>query len=110
PMPATRTRAAREAVETAGLPERLDRRTPRHLPRARRRCNDPAEGIAFYENTLRLTRVDENRGWVQYRSGSSDVIIYEPEDAGSNKATTAAWTVNDVRETVRELRSNGVNS
>jgi hypothetical protein len=71
---------------------------------------DLAEGAAFCEKTLRLTRVDEDPGWVQYRSGSSDLIVYESEHAGSNKATTAAWTVDDVRETVRELRSNGVNS
>jgi catechol 2,3-dioxygenase-like lactoylglutathione lyase family enzyme len=72
--------------------------------------NDLDAATAFYEKMLRLERVDENPGWVQYRSGASDLIVYESEHAGSNKATTAAWTVNDVRETVRELKANGVNS
>ena len=69
-----------------------------------------SEANTFYEDLLRLTRVDEDRGWIQYRSGRSDVIVYESEHAGSNKATTAAWTVNDVREAIRELRANGVDS
>ena len=29
---------------------------------------------------------------------------------GTNKGTTAAWTVSDVEETVRVLKTNGVNS
>ena len=68
------------------------------------------EAAAFYEKTLRLTRIDADHGWVQYRSGTSDLIVYESPHAGSNKATTAAWTVNDVKETVRELKANGVSS
>ena len=44
------------------------------------------------------------------RSGTSDLIVYESPHAGSSKATTAAWTVNDVKETVRELKANGVSS
>jgi catechol 2,3-dioxygenase-like lactoylglutathione lyase family enzyme len=72
--------------------------------------NDLDAATAFYEKMLRLERVDENAGWVQYWSGASDLIVYESEHGGSNKATTAAWTVTDVRETVRELKANGVNS
>ena len=69
---------------------------------------DLEEATMFYEKTLRLPRVRGDQGWVQYRSGASDLITYETADAGSNKATTAAWTVKDVRETVRELKANGV--
>jgi catechol 2,3-dioxygenase-like lactoylglutathione lyase family enzyme len=71
---------------------------------------DLAEASAFYEQKLKLRRTDESAGWVQYRSGTSDIIIYVSDDAGSNKATTAAWTVTDVAETVRELKVNGVTS
>jgi predicted enzyme related to lactoylglutathione lyase len=71
---------------------------------------DLSEAMAFYEEKLRLVRTDESSGWAQYRSGASDLIVYESELAGTNKATTAAWTVNDVEETVRELKANGVSS
>src|SRR5919198_1564200 len=71
---------------------------------------DLGEAIAFYEERLRLVRTDESSGWAQYRSGTSDLIVYESELAGTNKATTAVWTVDDVEETVRELKANGVSS
>jgi catechol 2,3-dioxygenase-like lactoylglutathione lyase family enzyme len=71
---------------------------------------DLDESKLFYEKTLQLSRVDAARGWLQFRSGMSDLITYETANAGSNRATTAAWTVNDVRETVRELKANGVTS
>ena len=71
---------------------------------------DLGEAMAFYEEKLRLVRTDESSGWAQYRSGTSRLIVYESELAGTNKATTAAWTVGDVEETVRELRASGVSS
>lgn len=69
---------------------------------------DLKEATAFYEDTLKLARTGEDSGWVRYRSGSSDLIVYESKHGGSNEATTAAWTVRDVRETVGELKANGV--
>jgi catechol 2,3-dioxygenase-like lactoylglutathione lyase family enzyme len=69
---------------------------------------DLGEAAAFYETTLGLTKVGENPGFVQYRSGASNLIVYESEFAGTNKATTAAWHVDDLEETVRELKSKGV--
>jgi predicted enzyme related to lactoylglutathione lyase len=71
---------------------------------------DLGEAMAFYEEKLQLVRTDESSGWTQYRSGTSDLIVYQSEFAGTNKATTAAWTVNDVEETVRGLKANGVSS
>ena len=69
-----------------------------------------SEAKPFYEEKLRLARTDESPGWLQYRSGTSNVIVYESERASSNRATRAAWTVSDVSETVRELKGNGVSS
>lgn len=69
-----------------------------------------AEAKAFYEEKLQLVRTDESPGWAQYRSGTSDMIVYESEFAGTNRATTAAWTVSDVEEAVRELKASGVSS
>jgi catechol 2,3-dioxygenase-like lactoylglutathione lyase family enzyme len=68
---------------------------------------DLGAATAFYEKTLGLTKVGENPGFVQYRSGTSTLIVYESEFAGSNKATTAAWHVDDLEETVRELKTRG---
>jgi len=73
-------------------------------------AKDLGEAMAFYEEKLRLVRTDESSGWAQYRSGTSDLIVYESELAGTNKATTAVWTVSAVEETVRELKASGVSS
>ena len=70
----------------------------------------PGEAKAFYEKKLQLVRTDEKSEWAQYRSGTGDLTVYESEFAGTNRATTAAWTVNDVEETVRVLKTNGVSS
>jgi catechol 2,3-dioxygenase-like lactoylglutathione lyase family enzyme len=71
---------------------------------------DLGEAKDFYGEKLQLVRTDERPEWAQYRSGASDLIAYESQHAGTNKATTAAWTVNDVEETVRVLKANGVSS
>jgi catechol 2,3-dioxygenase-like lactoylglutathione lyase family enzyme len=69
---------------------------------------DLGEATAFYEKTLGLTKVGNDPGFVQFRSGTSSVIVYESEFAGTNKATTAAWHVDDVEETVQRLQAEGV--
>jgi catechol 2,3-dioxygenase-like lactoylglutathione lyase family enzyme len=69
---------------------------------------DLGEATPFYENTLGLTKVGEDPGFVQFRSGASTLIVYESETAGTNKATTAAWHVDDVGEAVRDLKAKGV--
>ncbi|HEY4397397.1 MAG TPA: VOC family protein [Acidimicrobiia bacterium] len=69
--------------------------------------NDLDEAESFYEKTLGLTRVDENPAGVEYRSGASRLMVYVSEFAGSNKATNAVWHVDDVDETVRELKNRG---
>jgi catechol 2,3-dioxygenase-like lactoylglutathione lyase family enzyme len=69
---------------------------------------DLGAATAFYEKTLELTRVGENPGGVEYRSGSSRFFVYESEFAGTNRATTAVWQIDDLEATVRELKSKGV--
>jgi catechol 2,3-dioxygenase-like lactoylglutathione lyase family enzyme len=68
---------------------------------------DLREATAFYE-TLGLTRAGENPGGVEYRSGTARLFVYESEFAGTNKATTAVWQVDDLEGTVRELKAKGV--
>src|SRR5437899_406944 len=62
----------------------------------------------FYEKTLGLARVDGGSGVVTYGSGTGNLIVYESDFAGTNKATTALWKVENVAETVRELKARGV--
>ena len=63
----------------------------------------------FYENTLGLTLIEEGPGSVLYRSGSSVVLVYPSEYAGTNRATAASWAVGDDFDTiVDDLRSKGV--
>jgi catechol 2,3-dioxygenase-like lactoylglutathione lyase family enzyme len=63
----------------------------------------------FYEHTLGLTPVMEDPGGILYRSGSSMLLVYRSEYAGTNQATGASWSVGDEFDTVVEdLRANGV--
>jgi catechol 2,3-dioxygenase-like lactoylglutathione lyase family enzyme len=68
---------------------------------------DLDEATAFYEKTLGLTRAGENPGGVEYRSGTASLFVYESEFAGTNKATTAVWRVDDLEGAVRELKAKG---
>ena len=69
---------------------------------------DTTEAAKFYEDALGLTRLDSSPTVVRYRSGSSTLIVYESQTAGTNQATTALWRVDDLEETVRELKAKGV--
>jgi len=69
---------------------------------------DAKEAAEFYEQTLGLTRLDSSPAVIRYRSGSSTLIVYESETAGTNRATTALWRVDDLEGTVRELKAKGV--
>jgi catechol 2,3-dioxygenase-like lactoylglutathione lyase family enzyme len=63
----------------------------------------------FYENTLGLEPVQEPPGAVLYRSGSSAVLVYASQYAGTNKATAASWGVGDDFDAiVDDLRGKGV--
>jgi catechol 2,3-dioxygenase-like lactoylglutathione lyase family enzyme len=63
----------------------------------------------FYENTLGLQPVQEIPGAVLYRSGSSVVLVYPSEYAGTNQATAASWAVGDDFDAiVEDLRAKGV--
>jgi catechol 2,3-dioxygenase-like lactoylglutathione lyase family enzyme len=70
--------------------------------------HDLGEATAFYEKTLGLTRVGENPGGVEYRSGTARFFVYPSEFAGTNKATTAVWQVDDLEGAVRDLKAKGV--
>jgi predicted enzyme related to lactoylglutathione lyase len=63
----------------------------------------------FYEETLRLEPKETNPAGVLYQCGEgSTVFMYTSAGAGSNKASTAFWSVADVEAEVAELKGRGV--
>jgi catechol 2,3-dioxygenase-like lactoylglutathione lyase family enzyme len=71
---------------------------------------DLAKAKKFYEGTLGLKMVDaQGSEAVTYQSGSSKVIVYKSEFAGTNKATAANWVVGaDIEKIVQGLAERGV--
>jgi catechol-2,3-dioxygenase len=64
----------------------------------------------FYEGIVGLKLIqDMMPEAVTLKSGSSKLLVYRSQYAGSNKATAATWIVgNDLAKIVKELRSKGV--
>lgn len=64
----------------------------------------------FYEGTLGLTPVDnEGEEAIVYQSGSTRLLVYKSEFAGTNKATVATWGVgDDIEREVKTLHDKGV--
>ena len=72
---------------------------------------DIAKAKSFYENKLGLKKQSEEdeHGVATYKSGSSTIVVYESEFAGTNKATSATWSVGDELESiVKRLKDAGV--
>lgn len=74
---------------------------------------DIAAAREYYGNVLGLQEnlVDGEAECevLSYLSGSSHIMVYRSEFAGSNKATSATWTVgNEIEEIVAALKEKGV--
>ena len=55
----------------------------------------------FYGGTLGLKEVGgKGQGVVTYRSGDSTIVVYESQYAGTNKGTSATWSVGDELESI----------
>ena len=69
-------------------------------------------GVAkdFYERVLGLEPDGgEQEGMTRYKSGSTPVLVYESEHAGTNQANALAWSVGeDFDAIVEDLRARGV--
>ena len=63
----------------------------------------------FYEDILGLEKIDSvGEEVVVYKCGISAIIVYQSQYAGTNKATSATWTVGeDMDFLVKELKSKG---
>jgi catechol 2,3-dioxygenase-like lactoylglutathione lyase family enzyme len=70
---------------------------------------DIAAAKKFYEGTLGLKPSGVDTGVVTYRSGNSIIVVYQSQFAGTNKATSATWSVGDEIEAfIRTLKNAGV--
>jgi hypothetical protein len=68
-----------------------------------------ARARKFYEEKLGLTPKEEYAGGVIYECGDGSwVFMYPSAGAGTSKASTAFWAVDDVGAEVRELKARGV--
>ena len=70
---------------------------------------DVARARKFYEEKVGLTPKEVYAGGVIYECGAGSwVFMYPSAGAGTSKASTAFWTVDDVAAEVAELKSRGV--
>ncbi len=70
---------------------------------------DVGRARKFYEGTLGLTPKEEYPAGVIYECGKgSRVFMYPSAGAGTSKASTAFWAVDDVAAEVAELKARGV--
>ncbi|MGH6692931.1 MAG: VOC family protein [Gemmatimonadales bacterium] len=71
--------------------------------------SDIARARKFYEGTIGMTLDDTTEPEaLGYRSGNSPVLIYKSQYAGTNRATSLTWLVDDVDAVVRDLKAKGV--
>ena len=63
----------------------------------------------FYTDTVGLRPVDDAApGTLSFHAGSSTVLVYESQFAGTNHATAVTWPMDDVDAAVKTLRDKGV--
>ena len=62
----------------------------------------------FYEGQLGLSTVGNDPNGVMYKCGSSKMLVYESQFAGTNQATSASWDVEDVESVVTALKGRGI--
>lgn len=64
---------------------------------------------AFYAEKLGLEPVEERPGGLRYRCGNGgEFALFESSGAAAGDHTQMAWQVDDLEETVAELRDRGV--
>jgi predicted enzyme related to lactoylglutathione lyase len=70
---------------------------------------DVARARKFYEEKIGLKAKEEYAGGVIYECGKGSwVFMYPSAGAGTSKASTAFWAVDDVAAEVAELKARGV--
>src|SRR4030095_11548094 len=68
-----------------------------------------AKARAFYEGKLGLKPDPaEEPGVLAYKTANSNLLVYESQYAGTNRATAATWEVGDVEREVKVLKDKGI--
>lgn len=62
----------------------------------------------FYEGKLGLQAEGSDPDGVYYKCGNSKLLVYKSQYAGTNQATGAGWSTDDIESLVGELKSKGV--
>ena len=63
----------------------------------------------FYEETLGLRAKEEMEGEVlTVQSGRTPITVYKSEFAGTNKATSLTFAVDDLQSEVQDLKEKGI--
>ena len=63
---------------------------------------------SFYRDKLGLKPLEEFGEGVILKSGDTTLNVYRSEFAGTNKATTLTFEVDDIASEVRELKDKGI--
>src|SRR5262245_52295401 len=75
---------------------------------ARLPAQDLERAKKFYAEKLGLQPTEERHGGLRYRCGRGLFSVFESAGRPSGEHTQLAWEVEDIEETVAELRARGV--
>jgi catechol 2,3-dioxygenase-like lactoylglutathione lyase family enzyme len=71
-------------------------------------AQDLERARAFYAEKLGLEPVEERPGGLRYVCASGEFALFQSTGRASGEHTQMGWEVDDIDETVRELRGRGV--
>ena len=70
---------------------------------------DTKTAAQFYESKLGLKKLDSPEPTILlYEGGSTKLLVYPSQFAGTNQATSVTWIVGDVDREVQALKEKGV--
>ena len=70
---------------------------------------DLAKAKQFYEGKLGLIPAPSSeKSVLNYKSGKTSLMVYVSDFAGTNKATSVTWIVDDAEAVARALKAKGV--
>lgn len=75
---------------------------------ARIPAQDLARAKSFYSSKLGFEPAEERPGGLRYKCGSGYFVLFQSSGSASGSHTQMAWEVDDLEETMGELRRRGV--
>jgi catechol 2,3-dioxygenase-like lactoylglutathione lyase family enzyme len=71
-------------------------------------AQDLSRARSFYAEKLGLEPVEERPGGLRYRCGNGEFALFESAGAAAGGHTQMAWEVDDLEQTIAELRMRSV--